>query len=97
MGRRPDALGQVAFVAVHGAVPEPRVLRSVYGGLLVQTPPVPPFYGLADHDWNVVTERAPTEAEADDLAFAWAAIFGVKSNAILWRGTEPCSASAPVR
>ena len=79
----PHALRQVAFLAVHGAFPEPRVLRSVYGGLLVQTPPVPPFYGLADHDWDVVTERAPTDAEADDLAFAWASIFGVKSNAIL--------------
>jgi phosphoribosylaminoimidazolecarboxamide formyltransferase/IMP cyclohydrolase len=79
----PHALRQVAFLAVHGAFPEPRVLRSVYGGLLVQTPPVPPFYGLADHDWDVVTDRAPTDREADDLAFAWASIFGVKSNAIL--------------
>ncbi len=79
----PDGLGQVAFLAVHGAVPVPRVLRSVYGGLLVQTPPVPPYYGLADQDWKVVTERAPDEGELDDLAFAWAAIFGVKSNAIL--------------
>ncbi|MEX0836951.1 MAG: bifunctional phosphoribosylaminoimidazolecarboxamide formyltransferase/IMP cyclohydrolase [Gemmatimonadota bacterium] len=79
----PDGLGQVAFLAVHGAVPEPRALRSVYGGLLLQTPPLPPFYGLADHDWDVVTEREPSDREADDLAFAWAAIFGVKSNAIL--------------
>jgi phosphoribosylaminoimidazolecarboxamide formyltransferase/IMP cyclohydrolase len=31
----------------------------------------------------VVTERAPTEQEADDLRFAWAAVYGVKSNAIL--------------
>jgi phosphoribosylaminoimidazolecarboxamide formyltransferase/IMP cyclohydrolase len=30
-----------------------------------------------------VTERQPTEAEWDDLRFAWAAVFGVKSNAIL--------------
>jgi phosphoribosylaminoimidazolecarboxamide formyltransferase/IMP cyclohydrolase len=27
--------------------------------------------------------RQPTEAEWDDLRFAWAAVFGVKSNAIL--------------
>ncbi|MEX2466813.1 MAG: bifunctional phosphoribosylaminoimidazolecarboxamide formyltransferase/IMP cyclohydrolase [Gemmatimonadota bacterium] len=79
----PDALRQAGFLAVHGAVPQPRVLKSVYGGLLVQTPPVPPFYGLADHEWEVVTERTPDDAESDDLAFAWAAIFGVKSNAIL--------------
>jgi phosphoribosylaminoimidazolecarboxamide formyltransferase/IMP cyclohydrolase len=31
----------------------------------------------------VVTARQPTETEWDDLRFAWAAIFGVKSNAIL--------------
>ena len=79
----PDALRQAGFLAVHGAVPVPRTLRSVYGGLLVQTPPVPPFYGLADEDWKVVTDRKPDAGESDDLAFAWAAIFGVKSNAIL--------------
>jgi phosphoribosylaminoimidazolecarboxamide formyltransferase / IMP cyclohydrolase len=79
----PDALRQAGFLAVHGALPVPRVLKSVYGGLLVQTPPVPPFYGLADHDWKVVTDRKPDETESDDLAFAWGAIFGVKSNAIL--------------
>ncbi len=32
---------------------------------------------------RVVTRREPTEAEADDLAFAWAAVAGVKSNAIV--------------
>jgi phosphoribosylaminoimidazolecarboxamide formyltransferase / IMP cyclohydrolase len=71
------------FLANHGMEPEPRVLRSVYGGMLAQTPPVPPFYGDIDDSWTVATDRQPTEAEWDDLRFAWAAIFGVKSNAIL--------------
>ncbi|HSH76890.1 MAG TPA: bifunctional phosphoribosylaminoimidazolecarboxamide formyltransferase/IMP cyclohydrolase [Longimicrobiales bacterium] len=71
------------FLQSHGRDPEPRVLRSVYGGVLVQTPPEPPYYGPEDPAWRVVTRRAPSEAEWDDLRFAWAAIFGVKSNAIL--------------
>ena len=71
------------FLSEHGHRPNPRVLRSVYGGVLAQTPPVPPFYGEIDEAWKVATEREPTEQEWDDLRFAWAAIFGVKSNAIL--------------
>jgi phosphoribosylaminoimidazolecarboxamide formyltransferase/IMP cyclohydrolase len=59
------------------------VFRSVYGGVLVQGPPNPPFYGIPGEEWKVVTERAPTEAEMNDLRFAWAAVYGVKSNAIL--------------
>jgi phosphoribosylaminoimidazolecarboxamide formyltransferase/IMP cyclohydrolase len=62
------------------------VMRSVYGGMLAQTPPLPPFYGLVDGSWKTVTKRAPTEAELDDLRFAWAAVYGVKSNAILMAG-----------
>ncbi len=71
------------FVAAHGGVPSAQVVRSVYGGLLVQSPPTPPFYGVADPDWKVVTSRAPAVDELDDLRFAWAAVSGVKSNAIL--------------
>ncbi|MEQ8328911.1 MAG: bifunctional phosphoribosylaminoimidazolecarboxamide formyltransferase/IMP cyclohydrolase [Longimicrobiales bacterium] len=74
------------FIAGHGRVPVARSLRSVYGGMLAQTPPVPPFYGLDDPSWKVATARTPTEAEMDDLRFAWAAVFGVKSNAILLAG-----------
>lgn len=76
-------LRTASFLASHGRVPEARVLRSVYGGLLAQTPPIQPFYGVNDTSWTVATERQPTEQEWDDLRFAWAAIFGVKSNAIL--------------
>jgi phosphoribosylaminoimidazolecarboxamide formyltransferase/IMP cyclohydrolase len=79
-GRDGDTSG---FLAAHGRTPEPRVLRSVYGGMLAQDPPTPPFYGTEAGEWRVVTERAPTETETDDLRFAWAAAFSVKSNAIL--------------
>jgi phosphoribosylaminoimidazolecarboxamide formyltransferase/IMP cyclohydrolase len=71
------------FIAAHGRIPAPRVVRTVYGGALAQTPPVAPFYGLEDPDWKVVTSRPPSETEWDDLRFAWAAVYGVKSNAIL--------------
>ena len=58
-------------------------LRSVYGGVLLQSLPDPPFHGAPAPDWRVVTARAPTDAELADLSFAWAAVAGVKSNAIL--------------
>jgi phosphoribosylaminoimidazolecarboxamide formyltransferase / IMP cyclohydrolase len=78
-----EAFRAAPFLALHGRVPEPRVLRGIHGGILAQTAPVPPFYGVEDAAWKAVTKRAPTEAEARDLAFAWAAVAGVKSNAIL--------------
>ena len=71
-------------LAEHGRSPTQLALRTVYGGMLAQSPPLPPFYGKGRHDWNVVTRRAPDEAEWRDLGFAWAAVFGVKSNAILF-------------
>ena len=72
------------FLALHGRRPEALALRSVYGGMLAQTAPRPPFYGAKAEDWSVATDRSPNEAEWDDLRFAWAAVFGVKSNAILF-------------
>jgi len=71
------------FLAAHGRVPTARGVRTVYGGALAQTPPLPPFYGLDDASWKLVTQRAPDDGEMDDLRFAWAAVYGVKSNAIL--------------
>jgi phosphoribosylaminoimidazolecarboxamide formyltransferase/IMP cyclohydrolase len=71
------------FLAAHGRVPEATVYRSVYGGMLAQTAPLPPFYDVENPDWKVVTKRTPTDQEWDDIRFAWAAVFGVKSNAIL--------------
>ncbi len=55
-------------------------VRSVSGGLLLQTPDV-----LAEHDvaYNAVTERQPTLDEVTDLMFAWKAVRHVKSNAIV--------------
>ena len=50
---------------------------------MAQAPPLPPFFGIEDPSWRVVTERGPTSQEMTDLAFAWAAVYGVKSNAIL--------------
>ena len=54
-------------------------LRPVSGGALVQTP------DSADEDpsaWHVVTERAPSDEQMRDLAFAWKAVKHIKSNAI---------------
>jgi phosphoribosylaminoimidazolecarboxamide formyltransferase/IMP cyclohydrolase len=82
-GRDDRLRGAGRFLAAHGRRPHGRVLRSVYGGMLVQTPPLPPFYGVEAEGWTVATERAPTAEELDDLRFAWASVFGVKSNAIL--------------
>jgi phosphoribosylaminoimidazolecarboxamide formyltransferase / IMP cyclohydrolase len=83
MGANRAARSAARFLAAHGRVPDPRVLRGVYGGLLAQTSPIPPFHWVDDPDWKVVTKREPTAEEAADLAFAWAAVFGVKSNAIV--------------
>jgi phosphoribosylaminoimidazolecarboxamide formyltransferase / IMP cyclohydrolase len=82
-----EASGEVRsaawFLAAHGRLPSPRLRRGIYGGVLVQTPPAPPFHAVEDPAWKVVTRRAPSVAEAADLRFAWAAVAGVKSNAIL--------------
>jgi phosphoribosylaminoimidazolecarboxamide formyltransferase / IMP cyclohydrolase len=59
---------------------EPRELRSVPGGLLVQE------RDLADADprgWRTVTRRAPTPDELTSLAFGWSVVKHVKSNAIV--------------
>jgi phosphoribosylaminoimidazolecarboxamide formyltransferase/IMP cyclohydrolase len=54
--------------------------KRVAGGLLVQDR----FRYQADEaGWTVPTKRRPTDAEWRDLRFAWAAVAGVKSNAIL--------------
>lgn len=55
-------------------------MTSVKGGLLVQTND----NGTVTKDeLKVVTEKQPTEAEIDDLLFAWKAVKHVKSNAIV--------------
>lgn len=72
-----------AFLAAHSRLPESTTLRSVSGGLLAQSVPPPPFYGMRGGSWQVVSKRVPGSRELDDLDFAWSAVAGVKSNAIL--------------
>lgn len=58
-------------------------MRGIAGGLLVQTTPTPAHMEGFRTQANVMGARAPTDAEWDDLAFAWSAVQSVKSNAIL--------------
>ncbi len=65
----------------YGKAPVPYLdYRRVKGGLLVQASD-----SLAEGDVKLktVTKRAPTEAELQDLLFAWRAVKHIKSNAIL--------------
>ncbi len=67
-----------------GALPDPaapgRVLRSVSGGLLVQTRDAG---RVAAASLRTVTRRAPEPAELQDLLFAWRVCKHVSSNAIV--------------
>jgi phosphoribosylaminoimidazolecarboxamide formyltransferase/IMP cyclohydrolase len=59
--------------------------KRVRGGFLVQDQ----FqFDPSEHGWSVATQRQPTEAEWNDLRFAWAAVAAVKSNAILLARNE---------
>lgn len=60
-------------------------LRSVPGGLLVQTADE---RALEDEDLRVVTRRAPTEAEMRALRFAWEVVRFVRSNAIVFTSED---------
>ncbi len=67
------------------ALPDPRrpglMLRPVGGGMLVQSRD---NGGITRAECEVVTRRAPTEAEWIDLLFAWTVARHVKSNAIVY-------------
>ena len=54
-------------------------VRPLSGGMLVQTAD-----DIAEdpHKWTTATERAPSDSELADLAFAWKAVKHIKSNAI---------------
>ena len=56
-------------------------LRPISGGILVQTADVIREDPAA---WNTATQRAPTDSEMKDLAFAWKAAKHIKSNAIVF-------------
>jgi phosphoribosylaminoimidazolecarboxamide formyltransferase/IMP cyclohydrolase len=68
-----------------GGLPDPaapgRMLRSVSGGLLVQSRDAG---RVSAAGLRVVTQRAPTEAELADLLFAFRVAKHVKSNAIVY-------------
>lgn len=88
-GASPDALALLAAkpnlrVLLTDGLPDPAhsglVVRSIAGGLLVQTPDL----SLAPPSaWRVVTRRAPRDEELADLAFAWQVAKHVRSNAIV--------------
>ena len=78
MGRKAKVrLLEVAPVHVHWRDLE---FRSIPGGFLAQTPD----RGRLDPEVSeVVSKRHPTEAEWEELAFAWKVVKHVKSNAIV--------------
>lgn len=53
-------------------------LRTIDGGVLVQRTPA------YEEGWKVVSKRAPTEAEAEAMKFAWKIVKYAKSNAIVY-------------
>ena len=63
-----------------GLASAPLQVRRVSGGLLLQTGDA-----LVEEPsaWQVVTQRAPSETELADLAFAWRAAKHIKSNTIV--------------
>lgn len=54
-------------------------MKKVMGGLLVQQRDIELF---REEDWKVVTEKAPTPQEIEDMKFAWKVVKHTKSNAI---------------
>ncbi|MEM6662836.1 MAG: bifunctional phosphoribosylaminoimidazolecarboxamide formyltransferase/IMP cyclohydrolase [Pseudomonadota bacterium] len=70
---------------VTGELPDPAAPRLAYrqvaGGMLVQDHDIGQ---LTRDDLKVATRRAPTEAEMNDLMFAWTVAKHVKSNAIIY-------------
>jgi phosphoribosylaminoimidazolecarboxamide formyltransferase/IMP cyclohydrolase len=98
----PDALEWLAahkkncrVIVAKGAAlvrPAPPTLRSVYGGLLVQSADEA---GADSSGWRVVTTKQPSEAHWPAMRFAWIACKHVKSNAIvLAQGTATVGVGA---
>ncbi len=88
-GYEPEALAlfqkkkNLRIVQPTGAALRPLGLRSIYGGLLVQEVDTSQN-DMDPANWQVVSRRQPTEAQLDDLAFAWRVARWVKSNAIVF-------------
>jgi len=68
------------LVVVPEAIDEVWILRSVAGGVLIQSVDLgdPP-----DASWRVVSQRSPSDSEMAALSFAWKAVQSVRSNAIV--------------
>ena len=62
-----------------------REVRSVVGGLLLQDRDAG---SSAPSDWEVVTQRQPTEMEMRAMSFGWKVVKHLKSNAIVYTGDE---------
>lgn len=67
-------------IKAHGTVAERIEVRSVSGGLLLQTSDT---VGVEEVTYTVMTDREPTLEEVTDLLFAWKVVRHVKSNAIV--------------
>ena len=63
------------------SVEPPREMRSVVNGMLIQNLDMGDPEGT---EWEVATEREPSEEEWEGLRFAWVACQHVKSNAIVF-------------
>src|SRR5207244_5915695 len=59
--------------------------KQISGGMLVQTRDA---HRLSRNDLRVVTKRAPSDNEIDDLLFAWTVCKHTKSNAIVYAGDK---------
>jgi len=78
---RPNLRVLVCGPLSRNSVPFEEVKR-VNGGLLVQSADCSPVVPITE--MTVVSERAPTEKEVQDLQFAWQVVKHVKSNAIVY-------------
>jgi phosphoribosylaminoimidazolecarboxamide formyltransferase / IMP cyclohydrolase len=80
LGGKPN----VRMLATGDLVPAPAAElehRSIVGGLLTQTRDTG---AITARDLKIVSRRQPTQAEIDDLLFAWRVCKFVKSNAIVY-------------
>jgi len=80
-----ELLGSKKNLRVLRAWPDSRATalkyKQISGGMLVQTRDT---HRLTRDDLKVVTKRAPSEREIDDLFFAWTVCKHTKSNAIVY-------------
>lgn len=82
-----DKKKNLRLMTVKGTLPADslREVRSVVGGLLMQDRDTMPE---RPGDWKVVTKRQPTAEEMRAMVFGWNVVKHVKSNAIVYAGSE---------